>query len=111
MKIGLLTPVQQSQCGTPVFITPKKEVTVGFITDYRRLNQKLVIKPYPLPRISKTMQHLEGFQYATALCFNMGYYNIRLLSNSQDINTIVTEFCKFKYNHLLMGMCASLDVF
>ena len=40
VKIGVLTPLQQSQYDTPVFIIPKKEGIVKFITDYRRLNQK-----------------------------------------------------------------------
>ena len=39
VKIGVLTPVQQSQYGTPIFIIPKKEGTMRFIKDYRRLNQ------------------------------------------------------------------------
>ena len=72
VKIGVLTPVRQSQCGTLVFIIPKKEVTVRFITDYRRLNQKLVRNFYPLHRIGKTMNYLEGLRYATALDINMG---------------------------------------
>ena len=76
VEIGVLTPVQQSQYGTPVFIISKKEGTVMFITDYHRLNQKLVKKPYPLLRIGDTIQQLEGLQYKTALDLNMGYYTI-----------------------------------
>ena len=59
VEIGVLTPVQQSQYGTPVFIFPKKEDTMRFITGYLRLNQKLVRKPYSLPRIGDTMKQLE----------------------------------------------------
>ena len=81
------------------------------ITDYNRLNQKLVIKPYPLPRIGKTMHKLEGFQYVTALDLNMGYYTIRLFHASQYMKTIVTKFGKFRYNRLPIGMCASGDIF
>ena len=40
VELGMLTSVQQSQCGTPVFIIPKKEVTLSFITYSRRLDQK-----------------------------------------------------------------------
>ena len=58
VKIGVLTPVQQSQYGTPIFIISKKEGTVRFIIEYLRLNQKLVRKPYTLPRIGETMQQL-----------------------------------------------------
>ena len=47
----------------PIFIIPKKEGTARFITDYHRPNQKLVSKPYPLPRIGENIQKLEGFQY------------------------------------------------
>ena len=86
----MLTPVQQSQYGTPVFIIPKKKGTLRFMTDYRRLNQKLVRNPYPLPRIGKTIQKMEGFQYVTALYLNMVYYNISILPASQDMTKIVT---------------------
>ena len=82
-----------------------------FITDYHRLNQKLVRNPYPLPRIGETMQQLEGLQYATALDLNTGYYTISLTPTSKYMMIIVTEFEKFKYNCLPMGMCASGDIF
>ena len=38
VEIGVLTQVQQSQCGIPVCIIPKKYGTVRFITYYHRLN-------------------------------------------------------------------------
>jgi hypothetical protein len=39
VDIGVLTPVQDSEWGTPVFIIPKKDGTVRFITDYRKVNK------------------------------------------------------------------------
>ena len=82
-----------------------------FTSDFRRLNQKIKRKPYPLPRISDTLQELEGFQYATALDLNMGYYRIRLSDKSADMCTIVTEFGKFRYRRLPMGVSGSPDIF
>ena len=82
-----------------------------FIADYRRMNQKLVRNTEPLPRIGETMQQLEGFQYDTSLDLNTGYYTIRLSPDSQDTTKIVSEFGKFKYNRLPMGICASGDIF
>ena len=41
----------------------------------------------------------------------MGYYTVRLSPASQYTMTIVTEFGKFGYNSLPMGVCASLDIF
>ena len=82
-----------------------------FITNYCRLNQIFFRNLYPLPRIGETIQQLEGFQYLTALYLNMGYYNIRISLASQDMTKIVTEFGKFRYNCLPMGMCALGDIF
>ena len=107
----MLTPVQQSQHGTPEFIISKKVGTLSFITDYRSINQKLFRKPYPLSIIGKTIQKLEVFQYATALDINMVYYTIRISPTTQYMKTIVIEFGKFRYNHLSMGICASGDIF
>ena len=90
---------------------PKKEGTVRFITEYLRLNHKLIKQTYLLPRIGKTMQQLEALLYATVLYLNMGYYTIRLLTYIQDTTTIVNGFGKYRHNRLPMGMCASEDIF
>ena len=82
-----------------------------FITDYHSLNHKLVRKLYPLPKTGDTMQKLEVLQYAIALDLNMGYYTIRLYPDTQYMTMIITEFGKFRYNRLPMGMCALGGIF
>ena len=97
--------------GSPTFIIPKKNNTVRFTSNFRRLNAKIKRKPYPLPKISDTLQELEGFQYASSLDLNMGYYHIRLSDKSADMCTIVPEFGKFRYKRLPMGVAGSPDIF
>ena len=67
-----------SEWGSPTFIIAKKQGTVRFLTDFREVNKRLVRKPFPIPKITTVLQELEGFQYATQLDLNMGYYTIRL---------------------------------
>ena len=69
----MLTPVQRSKYGTPIFIIPKKEGTVSFIADYCNLKHKIVRNTYPLPIIGDTINQLEVLQYDTALDLNTGY--------------------------------------
>ena len=64
-----------------------------------------------MPRISDTLQQLEGFRYATSLDMNMGYYHIRLSNEAADICTIITEFGKYRYKRLPMGVTCSPDIF
>ena len=111
VKLGVLEKVQQSEWGSPTFIIPKKDGRVRFISDFRKLNTKIKRKPYPLPRIADTLQELEGFQYASALDLNMGYYHIILSPEASDMCTIVTEFGKFRYKRLPMGVSCSPDIF
>ena len=64
--------------GCPSFIIPKKNMTVRFLSDFRKLNMLLKRKPFPIPKIQDMLQKLEGFRYAMALDLNMGYYTIKL---------------------------------
>ena len=57
------------------------------------------------------MQKLEGLHYVNKLYLKMGYYTIQIFTASQDMTAIFTEFGKFRYNCLSMGMCASGDIF
>jgi len=65
--IGIMNRQSSSQWASPTFIIPKKDMTVQTITDFRELNKRIVKRPCPIPKISTTLQELEGFTYATAL--------------------------------------------
>ena len=65
-----------SEWGAPYFNKPKpKSNQVHFLSDFMNLNKKLKRKPYPMPKINDILLKLEGFQYATSLDLNMGYYH------------------------------------
>ena len=111
VHLGVLKRQSDSEWGFPTFIIPKKNGTVRFISDFRELNKRLKRKPFPLPKIAEVLQQLEGFQYATALDLNMGYYTIRLDPDAQKICTIVLPWGKYSYLRLPMGVAGSPDIF
>ena len=100
-----------SEWASPSFIIPKKDESVRFLSDFRKLNAKIVRKPYPIPKILELMQTLEGFTYATTLDLNMGYYTIKLDKSTQKICTIVTPVGKYTYLRLPMGINCAPDIF
>ena len=55
--------------------------------------------------------NLEGFQHATSLDLNMGYYHIELSPNSKRLCTLVFHFGKFEMHRLPIGLCNSPDIF
>jgi hypothetical protein len=109
--IGVLKRRSSSQWASPTFIIPKKDITVRTITDYRELNNQIVRRPYPIPKISTTLQELEGFTYAMALDLNMGYYTIRLDPRVVEMFTIIFPWGKYSYLRLPMGFAGSADIF
>ena len=111
VEIGVLKKVNRSEWAAPSFIIPKKDGTVRFINDFRELNKRIKRKPYPIPNIQDMLLNLEGFQYATSLDLNMGYYHIELCPDSKKLCTLVFPFGKYEMQRLPMGLCNSPDIF
>lgn len=111
VRIGVLKKVNRSEWAAPTFLIPKKDLTVRFISDFRELNKRIKRKPFPIPKIQDMLLKLEGFQWATSLDLNMGYYHIRLDPMSRSYCTIVLPWGKYEYQALPMGLCNSPDIF
>ena len=111
VKAGVLRQVNQSEWAAPTFIIPKKDGSVRFISDFRELNKRIKRKPFPIPKIQDMLLKLEGFQFATSLDLNMGYYHIELNPDSRKLCTIVLPWGKYEYLRLPMGLCNSPDIF
>ena len=92
-NIGVLKKVNRSEWAAPTFLIPKKDQSVRFINDFRELNKRIKRKPFPIPKIQDMLLKLEGFQWATSLDLNMGYYHIKLDPASKALCTIVLPWC------------------
>ena len=81
------------------------------LSDLQELNTRVLRKPYPLPKQSTALQELEGFQYATAIDINMGYYTLWLDLKTSGMGTIIFPWGELSYCRLPMGASNTLDVF
>jgi len=112
VSIGVLKRCTEStQWAAPSFGIPKKNKTIRFISDFRELNKRLKRQPYPLPKIQDILLQLQGFQYASSIDLNMGYYHIKLDLQAQTLCTIILPWGKYQYMRLPMGIKISSDIF
>jgi hypothetical protein len=111
VSIGVIKWQPSSKWALPSFIIPKKDHTVHTITDFRELNKQIVRKLYPIPKISTTLQELEGFTYATTLELNMGYHTIRLDRTVAEMCTIIFLWGKYSHQRLPMRFAGLADIF
>ncbi len=111
VKYKVLRKVNRSEWASPMFTILKGDSSLRSLADLRELNKRIKRKPFPLPKITDILQKLEGFQYATSLDLNMGYYHIALTPNSSRLCTVVLPWGKYEYLRLPMGLCNSPDIF
>ena len=109
--INVFEKNSDSEWAAPTFVQPKKTKDVRILTDFRRLNECLIRKPFPLPKIQELLQKLRNFRYATAIDLSMAYYHIPLSEASQRLCTTVLPWGKYRYRVLPMGIKNSVDTF
>jgi hypothetical protein len=110
-KLGIWKRVRENAWTAGTFIQPKKTGDVRVLTDFRKLNEYIVRRPHPLPKINDLLQKLEGFKYATAIDLSMGYYHIPLDDYSQKLCGTAVPWGLYQYTVLPMGICNAPDIF
>jgi hypothetical protein len=111
VEIGVITPDVNSPWTSPCFIIPKKDGTVRFLTDFRRLNTQLERCPYPIPKISTLLQGIPKFFMVSSLDMSMGYYSTVLEDSSSKCTAFVVPWGKYRYLRLPMGLSTAPDEF
>ena len=73
---GLAVPAPPTDWAAPVVFAPKKDDTMRFCIDYRRLNAITVRDAYPTPRMDECIDSLGDAKAFSTLCASSGYWQI-----------------------------------
>ena len=60
VRFGILKPIFTSTYAAPSFPIVKSNGSVCIVTDFRKLNEKIIRHPYPLPKISDLYHRIDG---------------------------------------------------
>lgn len=77
LQLGVIAP-SKSPWSNPVVMTPKKDGTLRFCLDARKLNDATVKDSYPLPYINSILDNLKGARYLTSIDLSAAYWQISL---------------------------------
>ena len=64
---GVLVKIGRSEWGFPSFIIPKKDTRVRWVSDFRKLNEMIVCKPFPMPKISDILMERQEYSHFTKI--------------------------------------------
>ena len=77
LQIGAIRE-SSSPFSSNVVIVRKKDGSIRFCIDYRKLNQRTIKDAYAIPRIDDTMHLLAGAKYFSTLDLKSGYWQVEL---------------------------------
>ncbi len=100
---GVVRP-SQSPWASPVVLVPKKDGSVRFCVDYRRLNQITEKDVFPLPLISEVLDSLGTAKYFSSLDMASGYWQVRVADKDIPKTAFVTYNGLWEFTRVPFGL-------
>lgn len=110
LKLGVIEP-SDSEWNNPIVLVPKKDGSIRFCLDFRKLNAVSKFDPYPMPRVDELIERLSKAQYLTTLDLCKGYWQIPLSEQSKKLTAFNTPFGHFHFRVLPFGLHGAPLVF
>ena len=83
----------------------KRDGSVIWCIDLRKLNDVTVKDCYPLPLLQDCIDALEGCRYFTTLDMASGYYQLEVAEEDRDKTAFVTKYGLFPFRRMPFGLC------
>ncbi|CAF5170284.1 unnamed protein product [Rotaria magnacalcarata] len=107
---GIILP-SASPWASSVILAPKKDGTLRFCVDYRKLNSATIRDAYPIPRIDDTLDSLQEAKFVSTLALRSGYWQVEMDKNSREKTAFVTHKGLFEFNVMSFGLTSAPATF
>ena len=111
LDAGVVRPSNSPWCNTAVLVQ-KKDGSLQFCIDFRRLNALTVKDSHPLPRICETLESLAGAAHYSTFDLNSGFWQVSMDDASKQYTAFTLgSMGLYECESMPFGLCNALPTF
>jgi len=101
---GIIEPCQSEWASNIVLVT-KKDGSIRFCVDYRKLNSLTEKDAYPLPRIETCLDTLSGSAWFSTFDLRSGFHQVKVNPRDANKTTFTCHRGTFRFPRMPFGLC------
>lgn len=104
LKNGIIAATKDSPWGFPVVLVTKRDGSMRFCVDYRKLNAITKTSSYPIQLVQDLMDCFHGAKYFSSIDLASGYWQIRMHPNSMEKTAFNSKFGSYVFLVMPFGL-------
>ncbi|KAI8519781.1 hypothetical protein Bbelb_030380 [Branchiostoma belcheri] len=100
-----------SPWGAGLVLVKKKDGSVRFCCDYRRLNEVTHKQSFPLPRVEESLEALGNAKVFSSLDLSSGFWQVPVKEEDKGKTAFVTPWGAWEWERMPMGLASSPSTF